>query len=68
MTLAVVTSANQTEPSGATASRPSWTMGVDNGNERMLPSGEIREIARTGVSVYQAPPVASTASPSGSRF
>src|SRR5947209_11724930 len=43
-------------------------MGVESGNERMPPSDEIREIARIGVSVYQAPPAASTASPSGSRF
>src|SRR6266851_1228228 len=68
VTLAVVTSANQTAPSGATANRPRLTIGVDSGNERMLPSGEIREIARFGVSVYQTPPAASTASPSGSRF
>src|SRR5438309_5380339 len=43
-------------------------MGVESANERMPSSDEMREIARIGVSVYQAPPAASTASPSGSRF
>jgi len=69
VTLAVVTSANQTAPSGATAQPAQMTMGVDSGNEWMLPSGEICEIARFWLSVYQTrrPPPASTASPSGSR-
>src|ERR1700730_216847 len=68
VTLAVVISPNQTAPSGAMAKRPSLTMGVDSGKDWICPSDEMCEIARIGVSVYQAPPAPSAASPSGSRF
>src|SRR5690349_25103739 len=50
------------------AKRPNLTIGVDSGKDWMLPSDEMCEIARIGVSVYQAPPAPSAASPSGSRF
>src|SRR4029077_15649950 len=68
VTLAVVISPNQTAPSGAMARRLSLTMGVESGKDGTIPSDEKCEIARIGVSVYQAPPAPSAASPSGSRF
>ena len=64
--LELVASANQTAPSGATASRPRRTIGVSIGVLEISPSGVIRETALAAMSVYQTLPSGAAARPSGS--
>src|SRR5215510_8290972 len=66
--LEAVDSVNHTAPSGATASRPSFAIGVDRGKVAMAPDWEMWAMARTVASVYHAEPSAAAASPMGSRF
>ena len=63
-----VMSANQTEPSGPIASRPSRTIALSSENRETSPAGLMCMTAPRSMSVYQALPSPATAKPSGSKL